>query len=63
MLLLSLLVAMGLGGLHALGPGHGKTVVAAYLVDSRGTTKHAAFLGLTVTLSHTSSVFLLGLVA
>lgn len=60
--LLSLLIAMGLGALHALGPGHGKTVVAAYLVGSRGTTKHAIFLGLTVTLTHTSSVFLLGLV-
>src|SRR3712207_1451890 len=53
---------MGLGALHALGPGHGKTVVAAYLVGSRGTTKHAVFLGLTVTLTHTSSVFALGLV-
>ncbi|MGE0542642.1 MAG: nickel/cobalt transporter [Dehalococcoidia bacterium] len=61
-LLLSLLVAMGLGAVHALGPGHGKTVVAAYLVGSRGTTKHALFLGLTVTLTHTSSVFALGLV-
>jgi ABC-type nickel/cobalt efflux system permease component RcnA len=60
--LLSLLVAMGLGAVHALGPGHGKTVVAAYLVGSRGTTKHALFLGLTVTLTHTSSVFALGLV-
>src|SRR5215208_287738 len=60
--LLSLLVAMGLGALHALRPGHGKTVVSAYLVGSRGTTKHAVFLGLTVTLTHTSSVFALGLV-
>ncbi|MGH2588718.1 MAG: nickel/cobalt transporter [Dehalococcoidia bacterium] len=60
--LLSLLIAMGLGALHALGPGHGKTVVAAYLVGSRGTTKHAVFLGITVTLTHTSSVFALGLI-
>jgi nickel/cobalt exporter len=60
--LLSLLVAMGLGALHALGPGHGKTVVAAYLVGSRGTAKHAVFLGITVTLTHTSSVFALGLI-
>jgi nickel/cobalt exporter len=59
---LSMVVAMGLGAVHALGPGHGKTVVAAYLVGSRGTTKHAVFLGLTVTLTHTSSVFALGLV-
>lgn len=60
--LVSLLVAMGLGALHALGPGHGKAVVAAYLVGSRGTTMHAFFLGITVTLTHTSSVFALGFV-
>jgi ABC-type nickel/cobalt efflux system permease component RcnA len=60
--LLGLLVASALGGLHAFSPGHGKTVVGAYLVGSRGTAKHAAFLGLTVTATHTSSVFALGLV-
>jgi len=60
--LLGLLVAAALGGLHAFSPGHGKTVVGAYLVGSRGTAKHAAFLGLTVTATHTSSVFALGLV-
>jgi nickel/cobalt exporter len=59
--LLGLLLAAGLGALHAMSPGHGKTVVGAYLVGSRGTAKHAAFLGLTVTLTHTSSVFALGL--
>jgi ABC-type nickel/cobalt efflux system permease component RcnA len=58
---LGLLLAAGLGALHAMSPGHGKTVVGAYLVGSRGTAKHAAFLGLTVTLTHTSSVFALGL--
>lgn len=60
--LLGLLVAAGLGALHALSPGHGKTVVGAYLVGSRGTAKHAAFLGLTVTITHTLGVFALGLV-
>jgi ABC-type nickel/cobalt efflux system permease component RcnA len=59
--LLGLLLAAGLGALHAMSPGHGKTVVGAYLVGSRGTAKHAAFLGLTVTVTHTSSVFVLGL--
>jgi ABC-type nickel/cobalt efflux system permease component RcnA len=59
--LLGLLLAAGLGALHAMSPGHGKTVVGAYLVGSRGTAKHAAFLGMTVTLTHTSSVFALGL--
>ena len=59
---LSLLIAACLGGLHALSPGHGKTVVAAYLVGSRGTARHALLLGLVVTASHTIGVFLLGLV-
>ncbi|MCA1634748.1 MAG: sulfite exporter TauE/SafE family protein [Acidobacteria bacterium] len=59
--LFGLLLAGGLGALHAMSPGHGKTVVGAYLVGSRGTAKHAAFLGMTVTLTHTSSVFALGL--
>ncbi|HEY0459413.1 MAG TPA: hypothetical protein VGC97_09775, partial [Pyrinomonadaceae bacterium] len=57
-----LLLAFGLGTLHALSPGHGKTVVGAYLVGSRGTPKHAAFLGLTVTITHTLGVFALGLI-
>jgi nickel/cobalt exporter len=59
---LALLLAMGLGALHALGPGHGKTVVAAYLVGSRGTAAHALFLGATVTITHTLGVFVLGFV-
>lgn len=60
--LLGLLVAAALGALHAFSPGHGKTVVGAYLVGSRGTPRHAAFLGLTVTITHTAGVFALGLV-
>lgn len=59
--LLGVLLAAALGGLHALSPGHGKTVVGAYLVGSRGTARHAAFLGLTVTITHTIGVFALGL--
>jgi len=54
-------VAFALGAAHALTPGHGKTIVAAYLVGSRGTLKHAAFLGAMVTFTHTVSVFLLGM--
>src|ERR1700734_2232724 len=54
-------IAFVLGAAHALTPGHGKTIVAAYLVGSRGTLKHAAFLGGMVTFTHTVSVFLLGL--
>jgi len=54
------LIAIGLGGLHALEPGHGKTIVAAYLVGSKGTARHAALLGIIVTASHTIGVFALG---
>lgn len=57
-----LLIAIGLGAIHAMSPGHGKTVVGAYLVGSRGTVKHAVFLGLTVTITHTLGVFALGLI-
>jgi nickel/cobalt exporter len=53
-------IAFGLGALHALEPGHGKTIVAAYLVGSRGTARHAALLGVIVTASHTAGVFALG---
>lgn len=58
----ALLIALALGALHALTPGHGKTVVAAYLVGSRGTSWHAIVLGTVVTLTHTGSVFLLGII-
>jgi len=61
--LLSMLVAAGLGALHALSPGHGKTVMAAYLVGSRGTATQALGLGLTVTVSHTLGVLALGMVS
>lgn len=59
-LFLTLLAAFGWGAMHAFSPGHGKTVVAAYLVGSRGTTRHALFLGLTTTITHTVGVFALG---
>jgi ABC-type nickel/cobalt efflux system permease component RcnA len=60
--LIGMAVAFGLGAMHAMSPGHGKTIVAAYLVGSRGTFKHAVFLGAMVTFTHTVSVFLLGFV-
>jgi len=59
---LALAVAVGLGALHALEPGHGKTVVAAYLVGTRGTLRQALSLGLIVTATHTAGVYLLGVV-
>lgn len=61
LMLLSGLAALGLGAMHAMSPGHGKTIVAAYLVGSRGTLKHAGLLGLVVTFTHTFTVFLLGI--
>ncbi|HMB68443.1 MAG TPA: sulfite exporter TauE/SafE family protein, partial [bacterium] len=61
-LVAALLLAVVLGAGHALEPGHGKTLVAAYLVGQRGTVSQAVLLGLTVTFTHTFSVFLLGVV-
>jgi ABC-type nickel/cobalt efflux system permease component RcnA len=59
-LLSAALIAASLGALHALEPGHGKTIVAAYLVGSRGTARHAVLLGIVVTAAHTAGVYLLG---
>ena len=57
---LAFLLAAGLGAAHALSPGHGKTLVAAYLVGSRGTIRQAVALGLTVAFTHTAGVLVLG---
>jgi nickel/cobalt exporter len=62
-LVLLLLTAFAWGAIHALSPGHGKAMVAAYLVGTRGKARHAVALGATVTLTHTAGVFALGLVA
>jgi len=56
----ALLAAAVLGAFHALTPGHGKTIVGAYLVGTRGTWRHAVFLGLVVTATHTAGVYALG---
>ncbi|MEA2545424.1 MAG: nickel/cobalt transporter (NicO) family protein [Chloroflexota bacterium] len=60
-LILSLITAMGLGAAHAVTPGHGKTLMAAYLVGSRGTSIHAVGLGLSVAISHTLGILALAL--
>lgn len=60
-MLLLLLAAFGWGAMHALSPGHGKTVVAAYLIGTKGRPRDAVVLGLTVTVTHTIGVFALGL--
>jgi ABC-type nickel/cobalt efflux system permease component RcnA len=62
-LILLLAAAFGWGALHALSPGHGKTMVAAYLVGTRGSTRDAIALGATVTVTHTAGVVALGVVA
>jgi nickel/cobalt transporter (NicO) family protein len=62
-LILLILAAFAWGAVHALSPGHGKTMVAAYLVGTRGTARHAVGLGATVTVTHTLGVFALGAVA
>jgi nickel/cobalt exporter len=59
---LSLLLALFWGAAHAFSPGHGKAIVAGYLVGSRGTPRHAVLLGAIVTVTHTIGVFALGLV-
>jgi ABC-type nickel/cobalt efflux system permease component RcnA len=61
-MLAALVVAAGLGAAHALSPGHGKTIVGAYLVGTKGTAAQALLLGAVVTVAHTAGVFLLGLV-
>jgi nickel/cobalt transporter (NicO) family protein len=61
-ILASLAAALFWGAAHALSPGHGKTIVTAYLVGQRGTPAHAALLGLIVTVTHTVGVFALGIV-
>jgi len=58
----AMVIAFAFGALHALGPGHGKTIVGAYLVGERGTARHALLLGLLVTATHTSAVFALAFI-
>jgi nickel/cobalt transporter (NicO) family protein len=58
--LLALLTATGLGALHALAPGHGKTVMAAFLIGRSGAGRQALGLGATVAITHTAGVLVLG---
>ena len=60
--MLALGLALVFGMFHALTPGHGKTMVAAYLAGTRGQARHALILGATVTITHTAGVFALGIV-
>jgi nickel/cobalt transporter (NicO) family protein len=58
--LLSLVIALFWGAAHAFSPGHGKAIVAGYLVGTRGRPRDALMLGLIVTVTHTAGVFALG---
>jgi nickel/cobalt transporter (NicO) family protein len=62
LMLLAVLLSFGFGALHALGPGHGKTLMAAYLVGSGGGVRHAIGVGGAVAAMHTASVLALGIV-
>lgn len=59
--LLALLLSLVLGASHAALPGHGKTIMAAYLAGRRGTPRDAVTVGVTVTFTHTAGVLALGL--
>jgi len=58
--LVALAIGLGLGALHAFAPGHGKTVMAAYLVGERGTVRDGLLIGVTVAATHTVGVLMLG---
>jgi ABC-type nickel/cobalt efflux system permease component RcnA len=57
-----LVASFFLGMVHALTPGHGKTIVSAYMVGTRGTVADAITLGVTVTVAHLSSVIIFGVI-
>jgi ABC-type nickel/cobalt efflux system permease component RcnA len=61
-MVVALLLAFAFGALHALGPGHGKTLMAAYLVGAGGKARHAMGVGASVAVMHTASVLALGFV-
>lgn len=56
-------LAFGFGALHGLSPGHGKTLVSAYLIGTKGTATQAVLLGIMTTITHTLTVFALGAIA
>jgi ABC-type nickel/cobalt efflux system permease component RcnA len=63
LVLAALAISMVLGMGHAFTPGHGKTVMAAYLIGERGTMLHALALGIVVTITHVWSILALGVVS
>jgi len=61
-ILVALAVALFWGAAHALTPGHGKAIIAGYMIGTRGRARHALMLGGIVTVTHTIGVFTLGLI-
>src|SRR5438094_9293952 len=61
--ILYLVTSFWLGAVHAATPGHGKTIAAAYIVGARGRPVDALVLGIFVTLSHTSGIVLVAVLA
>lgn len=57
---LAFALSIGLGAVHGVSPGHGKTLVAAYLIGSQGTLRQGIWLGMIVAVTHTAGVFVLG---
>ena len=53
---LAAIAAVGVGAVHALTPGHGKAIAAAYLVAGRGRARDAVVLGAGVAVMHLVSV-------
>lgn len=62
LMIVFLLVAVLIGAFHALSPGHGKALIGAYIIGTKGTIKDAVTLGVVTALSHTLSVLILGVV-
>lgn len=62
MLLIYILVAVVIGAMHALTPGHGKAIIGAYIISAKGTVRDAMILGLVTAISHTASVLILGVI-
>jgi nickel/cobalt transporter (NicO) family protein len=61
-IVMAIVAAFVWGALHSLSPGHGKTLVGAYLIGTKATPQHALLLALTTTITHTIGVFALGFI-